>query len=66
MKAGNSIYEVGTRIKIKRLSGEDSFLSGQEGILTHPFGCYGDLDVGVRLNNGEICNLSIEDFDILN
>ena len=58
--AGKSKYPVGTKIKIKNLSGEDKDLSGLTGTLTHPFGfCHGSVGVylnkkGVRKDN-KIC-----------
>jgi hypothetical protein len=65
MKAGKSVYEVGARIKIRELNGEDSTLSGLVGTLTHPFGCYCCQGVGVWLDNGGACNLDLEDFDVI-
>lgn len=47
--AGNSKYPVGTKIKIKKLKGDDADLSGLTGELTHPFG-FSKGDVGVYLD----------------
>ena len=54
MKAGKSNYEVGTRIKIKNLSGDDADMNGLTGKLTHPFGCYPANYVGVWLDEQDI------------
>jgi len=69
MKAGKSKYEVGTRIRIKNIKGEDKWLNGREGTLTHPFGCFGESGkVGVYLDNTAtvkmgICNLMNNEFE---
>ena len=54
MKAGKSNHEVGTRIKIKNLSGDDADMNGLTGKLTHPFGCYPANYVGVWLDEQDI------------
>ena len=54
MKAGKSNYEVGTRIKIKNLSGDDADMNGLTGKLTHPFGCYPANYVGLWLDEQDI------------
>jgi len=60
MKAGNSKYDVGTRIRIRNMKGEDKWLNGMEGYLTHPFGCFGKgTDVGVYLDNKTLVNMGI-------
>ena len=54
MKAGQSKIDVGARIKIKGIRGEDSFLNGLVGSVTHPF-AFGETKkgwVGVWLDAG--------------
>jgi len=69
MKAGNSKYNVGTRVRIKNIKGEDKWLNSREGTLTHPFGCFGKgSNVGVYLDNTAtvlmgICNLMNNEFE---
>ena len=71
MKAGKSNYEVGTRIKIKNIEGEESDMNGLTGKLTHPFGCYPADYVGVWLDEQDIltyndCNLNNEnEFELI-
>jgi len=68
MKAGRSNYDLGIRIRIKGLTGEDAELNGKQGTLTHPFGCFPIGDVGVYLDDTSemhmgICNLLIGEFE---
>lgn len=53
MKAGQTNIEVGTRVKIKNLTGEDKTLNGMTGTVTHPFafGCTKKGWVGVWLDS---------------
>ena len=59
------------RIRIKGLTGEESFLNGREGDLTNPFGCFPVGDVGVYLDNKidlnmGICNLNHGEYEVVN
>ena len=68
MLAGKSNYKVNTKIRIKGMKGEDRFLNGLTGTLTHPFGAFTTGDVGVYLDNTTtvnmgICNLKIGEFE---
>ena len=71
MNAGKSEYQCGVRVRIKGLKGgEDSFLTGRTGTLTHPFGCFPIGDVGVYLDDRSdmtmgICNLLNGEFEII-
>jgi len=65
-KAGKSKYLIGTKIRICNLKGEDRFLNGCTGKLTHPYGYYKANYVGVDLDQKGIsvndrCNLASED-----
>lgn len=66
MLAGKSKYNVGTKVEITHIEGEeDQDLVGKTGELTHPFG-YSANYVGVRLDEkgvrtGDIVNLSAKD-----
>jgi len=64
MYAGKSKYPIGTRIRIKGLKGEDAFLNGRKGTLTHPFGCFPIGDVGVILDESAVFSifLGVPDF----
>lgn len=37
MKAGQTNIEVGTRVQIQNVKGEDKILNGMTGTVTHPF-----------------------------
>jgi len=72
MKAGETNLEVGTKIKIKKLKGDDSHLSNLIGEVTHPFGFGGQGKnwVGIWLNKkgitqGDNCNVKITDIEII-
>ncbi len=64
MKAGQTDIEVGCRIMITNVAGEDAFLNGMTGVATHPF-AFGRTDkgwIGVYLNDHsspykEKCNI---------
>lgn len=67
--AGKSKYPVGTKIKIKKLNGEDKELSGLTGTLTHPF-AFGSGDVGVYLDKKGVytddkVNLKNSEYDVV-
>jgi len=74
MKAGNTNYDVGTRIRIKGIKDEDdSYLNGKIGSLTHPFASYQSGVVGVYLDkmkgdvvtlNSHSVNLEVDEFEI--
>ena len=54
MKAGQTDLEVGTRVQLQNIKGEDSYLNGLIGIVTHPF-AFGETKkgwVGVWLESG--------------
>jgi hypothetical protein len=54
MKAGKSNYDVGVKIRITKISDNESKdLEGLEGTLTHPFGCYPANFVGVYLDESQ-------------
>jgi hypothetical protein len=67
MKAGDSNFDVGSRIKITKISREEEqHLVGHTGILTHPFPYFDVEYVGVYLDRPDlylsnICNLSVDD-----
>lgn len=75
MKAGQTEFEVGTRIRIKTIRGEGRELSGLTGTITHPF-AFGETKkgwVGVYLDAGQTetpwggkCNLSTKEFEVIN
>ena len=70
MKAGKSQYKVGTKIRIKGLTGDDADLNGRTGRLTHPFGCFPVNYVGVWLDRRQeltepICNLKLGEFEVI-
>lgn len=52
MLAGRTNIKVGTHVRIKGVAGEDHFLNGLTGIVTHPFafGCTDKAWVGIRLD----------------
>jgi hypothetical protein len=54
MKAGQSNLELGIRVKLKNIKGEDKYLNGLIGVVTHPFafGCTKKGWVGIRLDEG--------------
>ena len=54
MKAGQSNLEVGARVKLKNITGEDKNLNGLIGTVTHPFafGCTKKGWVGIILEAG--------------
>ena len=69
MKVGKTNLDIGTKIWIHGLKGEDKFLNDMTGTLTHPFPCFPIGDVGVYLDNKArmqmgICNLLIGEFGI--
>jgi hypothetical protein len=71
MKAGLTDLEVGTRIRLQNIIGEDSFLNGKNGSITHPF-CFGETKkgwVGVRLDDETIyngkCNAKVNECEII-
>lgn len=73
MLAGQSSYEVGTKIKITHVGEEeDQHLIGLTGTLTHPFMAFSANFVGVILDENDvmhygICNLAQEDeFELIN
>ena len=42
------------------MKGEDKWLNGKEGSLTHPFGCFGGSpDVGMYVDNKALLNMGI-------
>lgn len=71
MKAGRSNHNIGTRIRIKNLTGDDSDLNGVTGELTHPFASFEANYVGVYLDDemvsaSGICNLASEnEFEVI-
>ena len=55
MKAGQTKLDVGQRVKIANIKGEDKFLNGLTGTVTHPF-AFGETKkgwIGVRLEAGK-------------
>ncbi len=54
MKAGQTNLEVGTNVVLQNIKGEDRYLNGLTGSVTHPFafGETGKNWVGVYLNAG--------------
>ncbi len=50
MKAGQTNLDIGIKIKIANIKGQDSCLNGHTGTITHPFafGCIDKGWVGVR------------------
>ena len=55
MEAGKSNIKVGTYVKIKGVKGEDSFLNGKRGTVTHPFafGATGKNWIGIVIDAGQ-------------
>ena len=68
MKAGKSDLDCNTKIVIKNIIGEDEFLNGRTGRITHPFGCFPEGDVGIYLDSKTdttmgISNLFLGEFE---
>lgn len=57
MKAGQTNLEVGTKIILANIKGEDSYLNGLTGTVTHPFafGCTNKGWIGIYLDKGQSC-----------
>jgi hypothetical protein len=57
MKAGRSIHEVGTRVRLKNIRDKyDLDLNGKEGTLAQPFNGFPIRDVGVLVDTGDLDN----------
>lgn len=74
MKAGQTELDVGTKVVIKGIRGEDKFLNGMIGWVTHPFafGCTDKGWVGIRLDEqftnmiyGDKCNVRASECKII-
>jgi len=72
MKCGKTNYDVGTRVIVSNLKGEDAEFNGLTGYLTHRFPGVGDGtgDVGVRIDEPnrlgcDALNLNIGEFNVL-
>lgn len=66
MNAGQTNIEVGRNVEIKNIKGEDSFLNGMTGKVTHPFGmgCTSKNWVGIYLDDttspyGDTVNIKV-------
>lgn len=74
MKAGQTDFEVGTRVQLENIKGEDKELNGLIGTITHPF-AFGETKkgwVGIHLEGGKAtmpyggqCNVKIGEFKVL-
>lgn len=74
MKAGQTNLEVGTRVLLQNIKGEDKILNGLIGTITHPF-AFGETKrgwVGVCLDEGETnipyggkCNVRVYECKII-
>ncbi len=56
MKAGQTELEVGTRVELQNIKGEDKELNGLIGSVTHPF-AFGETKkgwIGIRLEGGRV------------
>ena len=70
MKAGQTNLEVGTRVQLQNIKGEDKVLNGLYGSITHPF-AFGETKkewVGVWLEGGNAkmpyggqCNVKVSE-----
>ncbi len=67
MKAGQTNLEVGTKVKLRKFSGDESHLSDLTGEATHPFafGCTKKGWIGIWLDNGKTCNAKVSDCTII-
>lgn len=67
MKAGQSLIEVGQKVKIVGIIGEDSDLNGKIGTATHPFafGCTKKGWIGVYEDAGEKYNIEVKNIEVL-
>jgi len=75
MKAGQTDIEVGTRVQLQNIKGEDKALNGLIGTVTHPF-AFGETKkgwVGIYLEGGNVempyggkCNVKTSELKILN
>ena len=74
MEAGKSNIKVGTYVKIKGVKGEDSFLNGKRGTVTHPFafGATGKNWIGIVIDAGQSdmpmggkCNVKINEIEVI-
>jgi len=75
MKAGQTDLEVGTRVQLQNIKGEDKYLNGLIGDVTHPF-AFGETSkgwVGIWLEGGKAvmpyggnCNVRVSECKILN
>lgn len=75
MKAGQTQIEVGTRVKIVNVKGEDKILNGLIGTITHPF-AFGETKkgwIGIYLEAGKApmpyggnCNIKETEIEIIN
>ena len=74
MKAGETDLEVGTRVQIQNIKGEDETLNGLIGTVTHPFGFAesGKEWIGIWIEAGQVnmpyggtCNVKISEVKIL-
>ena len=75
MKAGQTNLDVGTRVQLHNIKGEDKYLNGLVGIVTHPF-AFGETAkgwVGIWLDAGNSvtpyggnCNVKVSECIIIN
>lgn len=74
MKAGQTELEVGTRVQLQNIKGEDKELNGLIGSVTHPF-AFGETKkgwVGIWLEGGKAnmpyggqCNVKVSECKVL-
>lgn len=74
MKAGQTNLEVGARVKLKNIKGEDKEMNGLFGTVTHPF-AFGETKkgwVGIFLDGGKAdmpyggkCNVRASECEVL-
>ena len=74
MKAGQTELEVGTKVKLQNIKGEDKELNGLIGTITHPF-AFGETKkgwVGIWLEGGKSnmpyggqCNVKVSECKVL-
>jgi hypothetical protein len=67
MKAGQTELKVGTRVQLQDIKGEDKYLNGLIGSVTHPF-AFGETKkgwVGIRLEDGGQCNVKASECKVI-